>query len=62
MIGDIGSPDESIGFSFTHNFSPDFKLKFGGLYVDGFYGISRIMILEYLMRNLELFIAGLHAE
>ena len=36
MIGDIGSPDESIGFSFTHNFSPDFKLKFGGLYVDGF--------------------------
>ena len=36
MIGDIGSPDESIGFSFTHNFSPDFKLKFGGLYVNGF--------------------------
>ena len=36
MIGDVGSPDESIGFTFTHNFSPDFKLKFGGLYVDGF--------------------------
>ena len=36
MIGDIGSPDESIGFSFTHNFNKDFKIKFGGLYVDGF--------------------------
>ena len=36
MIGDVGSPDESIGFSFTHNLSSDFKIKFGGLYVDGF--------------------------
>ena len=36
MIGDVGSPDESIGFSFTHNFDSNFKIKFGGLYVDGF--------------------------
>ena len=36
MIGDIGSPDESMGFTLTHNFSPNFKLKFGGLFVNGF--------------------------
>ena len=36
MVGDVGSPDESIGFNFTHNFSPDMKIKLGGLYVDGF--------------------------
>ena len=36
MVGDVGSPDESIGFNFTHNFSSDMKIKFGGLYVDGF--------------------------
>ena len=36
MVGDIGSPDESIGFNFNHNFNPSFKIKFGGLYVDGF--------------------------
>ena len=35
-VGDVGSPDESIGFNFTHNFSSDMKIKFGGLYVDGF--------------------------
>ena len=36
MVGDIGSPDESIGFSFIHNASSNFKIKFGGLYVNGF--------------------------
>jgi len=36
MVGDVGSPDESIGFSFIHNASSDLKIKFGGLYVDGF--------------------------
>ncbi|MAV65250.1 MAG: hypothetical protein CMG00_08685 [Candidatus Marinimicrobia bacterium] len=36
MVGDIGSPDESIGFSFNHNFDRGLKIKFGGLYVDGF--------------------------
>ena len=36
MVGDVGSPDESIGFNFTHNFSSDMKIKFGGLYVNGF--------------------------
>ena len=36
MVGDVGSPDESIGFSFIHNASSNFKIKFGGLYVNGF--------------------------
>ena len=36
MVGDVGSPDESIGFNFTHNFSQELKMKFGGVYIDGF--------------------------
>ena len=35
-IGDIGSPDGSIGFSFEHNFDESMKLKTGFVYAEGF--------------------------
>ena len=35
-VGDVGSPDESIGFSFEHNFYGNLKLKAGVLYAHGF--------------------------
>ena len=35
-IGDIGTPDGSIGFSFEHNFDKNMKLKTGFVYAEGF--------------------------
>mgnify|MGYP000125514761 CR=1 FL=1 len=35
-VGDIGSPDGAIGFSFEHNFDENMKLKTGVVYADGF--------------------------
>ena len=35
-VGDIGAPDECIGFHFEHNYSQNLKLKAGIVYVDGF--------------------------
>tara|TARA_B100000131_G_scaffold25525_1_gene24384 strand:+ start:442 stop:2916 length:2475 start_codon:yes stop_codon:yes gene_type:complete len=35
-IGDIGTPDGSIGFSFEHNFDKSMKLKTGFVYAEGF--------------------------
>ena len=35
-VGDIGSPDGAIGFSFEHNFDKNMKLKTGIVYADGF--------------------------
>jgi len=35
-VGDIGSPDGAIGFSFEHNFDQNMKLKTGVVYADGF--------------------------
>ena len=35
-VGDIGSPDGAIGFSFEHNFDESMKLKTGVVYADGF--------------------------
>ena len=37
LLGDIGSPEESFGFSMTHNFSNIFKMKGSVLYIDGFF-------------------------
>tara|TARA_Y100001968_G_scaffold75106_1_gene66484 strand:+ start:4695 stop:7205 length:2511 start_codon:yes stop_codon:yes gene_type:complete len=37
MIGDIGAPEESMGFSIIHNFSNRFKMKGSVLYIDGFF-------------------------
>ena len=36
MVGDVGSPDESIGISFNHNADENFSIKGGLLYVNGF--------------------------
>ena len=36
MLGDIGSPEETLGFSIIHNFSKRFKVKGSILYIDGF--------------------------
>ena len=35
-VGDIGSPDETIGISGTHNFSDQLTLKSGTLFLQGF--------------------------
>lgn len=35
-VGDIGSPDRSLGFSFSHNIDENLNFKFGSLYCDGF--------------------------
>tara|TARA_B100000029_G_C17454205_1_gene916113 strand:- start:772 stop:1200 length:429 start_codon:yes stop_codon:yes gene_type:complete len=35
-VGDIGSPDETIGISGTHNFSDAMTLKGGVLFIQGF--------------------------
>ena len=35
-IGDIGSPDESIGFSYEHNYSDKMSLRAGVVYATGF--------------------------
>ena len=32
-VGDIGSPDGAIGFSFEHNFDKNMKLKTGIVYI-----------------------------
>ena len=36
MVGDIGSPDETIGISFIHNFDNHFKIKGGSILISGF--------------------------
>tara|TARA_B100001029_G_scaffold74763_1_gene61095 strand:- start:1873 stop:3219 length:1347 start_codon:yes stop_codon:yes gene_type:complete len=36
MVGDIGSPDETIGFSITHNADKSFTIKGGLLFIQGF--------------------------
>jgi len=36
MVGDIGSPDETIGISISHNADDSFSIKGGMLYVQGF--------------------------
>ena len=36
MVGDIGSPDQTIGFSFSHHFDENLTIKSGLLYVHGF--------------------------
>lgn len=36
MVGDIGSPDESMGISFTHHADQHFSIKGGVLYIKGF--------------------------
>ena len=36
MVGDIGSPDETIGMSISHNADDSFSIKGGMLYVQGF--------------------------
>ena len=36
MVGDIGSPDETIGISFTHHADQHFSFKAGLLYINGF--------------------------
>ena len=35
-VGDVGSPDGAIGFSFEHNFDQNMKIKTGVVYADGF--------------------------
>ena len=35
-VGDIGSPDESIGFSYQHNYSDKMSLRGGIVYATGF--------------------------
>ena len=37
MLGTIGSPEESVGFTIIHNFSNRFKVKGSVLYIDGFF-------------------------
>jgi hypothetical protein len=36
MVGDINSPDETIGASITHHFDNTFAIKSGVLYIQGF--------------------------
>jgi hypothetical protein len=36
MVGDIGSPDETMGISFTHHADQHFSVKGGVLYINGF--------------------------
>ena len=36
MVGDINSPDETIGVSITHHFDNTFGIKSGVLYIQGF--------------------------
>mgnify|MGYP007063702129 FL=1 len=36
MVGDIGSPDKTIGFSFSHHLDENFTIKSGLLYIQGF--------------------------
>ncbi len=36
MVGDIGSPDQTIGFSFSHHLDENFTIKSGLLYIQGF--------------------------
>jgi hypothetical protein len=36
MVGDIGSPDETIGMSISHNADNTFSIKGGVLYIQGF--------------------------
>ena len=36
MVGDIGSPDETMGMSFTHHADEHFSVKGGVLYINGF--------------------------
>ena len=36
MVGDIGSPDETIGFSIAHHFDSNFIIKSGILQINGF--------------------------
>jgi hypothetical protein len=37
MVGDIGSPEETFGFSITHNFDKDFKIMGSVMYIEGFF-------------------------
>ena len=34
MVGDIGSPDKTIGFSFSHHLDENFTIKSGLLFTD----------------------------
>jgi hypothetical protein len=36
MVGDIGSPDKTMGISFTHHADQHFSIKGGVLYINGF--------------------------
>ena len=36
MVGNIGSPDETIGMSISHNADNTFSIKGGVLYIQGF--------------------------
>ena len=36
MVGDIGSPDETIGISISHHANASFSIKGGALYIQGF--------------------------
>ncbi len=36
MVGNIGSPDKTIGFNISHNFDNNFSIKSGVLYIHGF--------------------------
>ncbi|MFH1853200.1 MAG: hypothetical protein ABIA75_12735, partial [Candidatus Neomarinimicrobiota bacterium] len=36
MVGDVGSPDETIGVSATHNFDTHFSVRGGLLFIQGF--------------------------
>ena len=36
MVGDIGSPDETIGISISHHANTTFSIKGGALFIQGF--------------------------
>ena len=36
IVGDVGSPDETIGINLTHNFDTHFSVRGGSLYIQGF--------------------------
>ena len=36
LVGDIGSPDITIGFTFNHNMDNNFAIKGGTVFIKGF--------------------------
>ena len=36
FVGDVGSPDQSIGFNFVHNFDNNLTVKLGSVFIKGF--------------------------